>query len=175
VGLAAHPHVNLMEIIMSKIYRILILFIILLIASTFPIESASSDTVAVSDIPNVAQLEMRVKQLCEADINGDWRTWYNLSTFSLKKVVPKEEVCSYEEFEKEFTRQRNDKVKILSCSINKITLKDKLNYNKPVAAVEMDVVIQELSKKPEKRKDQTDYWVYIDDTWYWTWRGFPHD
>jgi hypothetical protein len=128
-----------------------------------------------SNIPNVVQLEIRVKQLYEAEIKGDWRTWYNLSTLSLKKVVTKKEECSYEEFEKEALRQRNDKFKIISWRINKITLREKPNYDKLVVAVEMDVFIQEMSKKPEKSKDQTDYWVYIDNTWYWTWRGFPHD
>ena len=159
---------------MSRIYLSLLLFIILLTASVYPIKSAFTETDMASNIPNVAQLEMRVKQLWEADIKGDGRTRYNLSTHSLK-VVPKELQCSYEEFEKEFVRQRDDKVKVLSWSINKITIKKNPTDITITVAVEMDVVSQEMSKKPVRNKDLIDYWVYIDNTWYWTWRGFPYD
>jgi hypothetical protein len=45
---------------------------------------------------------MRIRQLYEAEIKGDWRTWNDLSALSLKvpKDYPKERRCSYEEFEK---------------------------------------------------------------------------
>ena len=150
---------------MGRLYRILLLFVILLNACSYPIKSVPSKSEMPSNIPNVAELEMRVKQLYEAEITGDWHTWYNMSTLSLKKVVTKKEECSYEEFEKEvLTQKKNGKSKIISWGINKITLREKPNYDKLVVAVEMDVVIQEMSNKPEKIKDQTDYWVYIDNT-----------
>jgi hypothetical protein len=163
---------------MNKLYRILPLFIILLNACACPIKSAPLKSEMPSNIPNVAALEMRVKQLYEAESKRDFRTWYNLSTLSLKVVpkdYPKERSCSYEEFEKEFTRQRDDKFKILSWNINKITLREKPNQITIIVAVEMDVVTQEMSKEPIRSKDQTDYWMYIDNTWYWTWRGWPID
>jgi hypothetical protein len=157
---------------MSRIYLSLLLLIILLTASIYPINPAYSENDIASNIPNVGQLEMRIKQLYEADIKRDFRSWYNLSTHSLK-VMPKELQCSYEEFEKVFSRHRDEKYKILSWSIKRITLKK--NPPDAAVAVEMDVVTQEMSKQPVKSKDLTDYWVYIDNTWYWTWRGFPYD
>jgi hypothetical protein len=161
---------------MNKKYLPLLLFIILLIICVYPIQPASSETEMESNIPNVAQLKIRVKQLYEAEIKEDLRTWYDLSTHSLNKILPKEEVSSYEEFKKEFSRQKkNDKFKITSWGINKITLEKKQKNNKPVAIVKMDIFIKEMFKKPEKVKDQTDYWIYINNTWYWTWRGWPYD
>src|SRR4030066_2340509 len=145
---------------MSRLYRILLLFIIFLNACTCPIKSASSKAEMPSNIPNVAELEMRVKQLYEAEIKEDWHTWYHLTSLSLKKAVPKEGQLSYEEFEKNVLKQdKNKKSKIISWGINKITLKEYPNFDRPYIAVEMDIVI-EFENKPKKIKDQTDYWVY---------------
>jgi hypothetical protein len=136
-----------------------------------------------SDIPNIAQLKMRIKQWYEADINKDLRTWYNISVFSLKneKIIAKELQSSYEEFEKEFNGQRNfGKYKITSWVIKKITLKEKKKDESPTVAVEMDVFVKEagilnIFKKSKKSDNLTDYWVYVDNSWYWTWRGWPYD
>jgi hypothetical protein len=165
-------------IVMKKIYQIPLLFIVLIIANAYPIISASSETDTVFNIPNIDQLKVRIKQLYEAEINSNWRTWYDLSTLSLKAVpkdYPKELSCTYEEFEKEFTNQRNDNFKIVSWHINKINLREKPDQMTITVAVEMDVVTQEISKEPKKSKGQTDYWMYIDNAWYWTWRGWPCD
>ncbi len=136
-----------------------------------------------SGIPDAAQLKLRIKQWYEADINKDLRTWYNISVFSLKneKVVAKELQLNYEEFEKEFNGQKNfDKYKITSWAIKKITLKEKKKDESPTVAVEMDVFVKEegilnIFKKSKKSDNFTDYWVYIDNAWYWTWRGWPYD
>lgn len=43
------------------------------------------------------------------------------------------------------------------------------------ARVAMDVTIRTKAGKTEKPAHQTDYWVYSDGEWYWTWRGWPAD
>jgi len=43
------------------------------------------------------------------------------------------------------------------------------------ARVAMDVTIRTKAGETEKPADQTDYWVYSNGDWYWTWRGWPAD
>jgi hypothetical protein len=98
-----------------------------------------------------------------------------MSTFSIK--VPSEgfPYVSYEEYEKEAKRQTTNGSKMLSWAIKNIFKKEQAKSKYFYAAVEMDVVYQEVAKEPQESKDWTDYWVYINNKWYWTWRGWPHD
>ncbi|GEM_PF-5518984 len=148
----------------KEIYFALYLSIILIIS---PVMSAFPEIKNEVNIPDLKQLELKVNKLYEAEANRDWRTWYNLSIFS-KQV-------SYEEFEKEAIRQTKSNVKLLSWSIRNISRKIKPNSEEIYAAVEMDVVSQVPLKKPQKEENQTDYWVYINNNWYFTWRGWPYD
>ena len=163
------------RILLINTCRIISLSIFLLIIFACPISVVSSDNISQSSIPDIKQLELRVEQIFAAESKRDWRTCYNMSTFSIK--VPSEgfPYISYEEYEKEAKRQTNNGAKMLSWAIKNIFKKEQAKSKYFYAAVEMDVVYQEVAKEPEESKDWTDYWVYINNKWYWTWRGWPHD
>lgn len=161
---------------------------LILSACVHSIESTALKSEEPSDIPDVAQLKMRVKQLYEAEIKSDWHTWYNITVHSLKKGFPKELQFDYEKFKKDWDASKEYmeemKFKMISFGIKNIKLgnikedesyADVKDVYKYYAVIEMDIVGQYNSNKPEKINNQTDYWLYIDNVWYWSYRGFPND
>jgi len=121
-----------------------------------------------SNVPETSELEKRITELYEAEMRQDWESWYDLTT--LKSEI------SYEEFRKQYRSSEID-YKIILCGTKRFVVKpapkEKKNI-KALVAVEMDIEVEKKAKT-EKIKDQTDYWVYTGDSWYWTWRGFPAD
>jgi hypothetical protein len=160
---------------MYKLFKILLLCV-LLNACVYSVESTTLKGDAPSDIPDVTQLKMRVKQLYEAIIKKDWYTYYYISIFSLKKGVFKESHLSYKELEENFNKGENDsKTEIISWDIKKITLRtDKMkehNLDMPCVEVEMNIVLKYNSNGPEKIREHKDGWIYIDNTWYLSGHG----
>ena len=167
------------------IRKLIILFIaslcLLFLACTHPKDIATPQNEVISGIPDVSVLKDRIRQLYEAETKGDLHTVYSLSTMSLtNEIVDKDLRCSYEEFKKNYSKGvEGVEFKLTSWSINKITPKEK--HKIPSVAVSMDVFMQYKSDKhnewgePEKVDYLTDYWVLIDNEWYWAWRGTPYD
>ena len=160
---------------MYRLFRILLLCI-LLSACVHSVESTTLKSEAPSDIPNVAQLKMRVNQVYEAIIKKDWYTYYDISVFSLKKGAFKESHLSYKELEEDFKKGDDDsKTEIISWGIKKITLRtDKMkedNLDMPCVEVEMNIVLKYNSNGPEKIREHKDGWIYIDNNWYLSGHG----
>ena len=121
------------------------------------------------NLPKPEELGNRIIQLYEAEMKHDWQAWYNITT--LKNEI------SYEEYLKSMESQKID-YEIISCSaigfVEKPVSKNNVKI-KAAVAVAMDVEIKRNLLRTEKVKDQTDYWVFTNNSWYWTWRGFPAD
>jgi hypothetical protein len=134
--------------------------------------SCASHSHGDAGVPKKRYLRARVASLYEAEVAGDWRSWFQMTT------VYRNDEMSYSDFVKEVGAQEPRPFTILSWRFRRIrpesTPSDWPNST-AAARVEMDVVIEEPGQSPEKVDDQTDYWVLIDNEWYWTWRGFPSD
>lgn len=153
---------------MNRLKRILILMVLFLNACATNHSGVNVGRIP-SDIPNPLDLKNKIAKLCEAQMKKDWLAWYNLTTFALEKKVRPEEVER---------RPEEKDVNIVSCSTSKFIRKPVSQYEKDVSAivaVEMDVFGKRGSDEPQKIKDLTDYWVYMGNSWYWRWRGFPSD
>jgi len=115
-------------------------------------------------------LEAKIKALYESEVSDDWKTWYEMTSPEIRRE------CSFKEFKKDLGQRE---YKILSWKIMSIRNvehpKDTPKNIQAAAAVAMDVVTEYPDGKREKATDQTDYWVLINNQWYWSWRGWPHD
>jgi hypothetical protein len=124
-----------------------------------------------SDIPSPAELENNIAKLYKAEISHDWRTWYSLTSVEYKKHF------SFKEFEPWATKDIDYRIVSWRIKdIKSITDPEEKLHNVYSVAVEMDVVVKKKWwSEPITIKDTTDYWLYIDNSWGWMWRGFPKD
>ncbi len=127
------------------------------------------------------QLMARIDTLYAADQRGDFKTWYSLMAPTLQKSITL----------REFTADgRNRNLRVVSWKI--LTIREipdfqdhlekhagegtEVDLTRVSSAVEvaMEVFVVE-GGKTRLEKDQTDYWMRYDNTWYWYWRGWPGD
>ena len=123
-----------------------------------------------SSIPDAARLRARVLELYKAEAKSDWSHFYELVSPILRKSTPPET------FSQDFARGRSFEVvsyKILSLQALE---KEKVPPGiEAAAAVAMDVSVRFKNGKIETVPNQTDYWLFVDREWYWSWRGWPYD
>ncbi len=115
-----------------------------------------------------SQLKRRIEAFYKAELTSDWYTYYQMMSPEIKAEV------SFQEFKNKAERQvakRNSK--LISWRILSIKFHDEDNITH--ADVLMDVIVEHPDGKQEKVENQTDYWVFYEGKWYWSWRGWPHD
>jgi hypothetical protein len=123
-----------------------------------------------SSIPNVTRLRARVLELYQAESQSDWSHFYELVSPILKKSKPTET------FSQDFARGRSFEVVSHKISSIRALEKDKIPSGVDAAvAVAMDVSIRFKKGEISKVPNQTDYWLFVDREWYWSWRGWPYD
>jgi hypothetical protein len=121
-------------------------------------------------LPRVDDLKARVASIYQAEQKKNWQEFYNITSQRFREKV------SYEEFTKGFVGEYSETlISYKICDVNPET-------NLGVGAcrghrgvkVKMEVWMESSDGKKEL-SHQTDYWQYIDDVWFWTWRGSPTD
>ncbi len=125
---------------------------------------------AASKIPHAAQLRERVLDLYKAEAKSDGSHFYEFVSPILKKSMPSET------FSRDFARGRP--LEVISYKILSIRSleKDKIPPGVDAAvAVAMDVSVRFQNGKIGTVPSQTDYWLFVDREWYWSWRGWPYD
>jgi hypothetical protein len=115
-----------------------------------------------NDVPEINKLNNRIISLYAAEKEGDWDQW---SAFM--------DPIKYKGAHNSTPFSGGRSFEIVSYSISKITSVE-YNTSTPAVAVRMDVIVNRDGKNV-KEEDQTDYWVFINGEWYWTWRGWPND
>lgn len=121
-----------------------------------------------STVPQIGYLKARIDALYQAEHDKDWRSWYLMTSPEIRKE------STYEAFLKDFSSR---KFELVSWRIRRIDRIDDPERSTGVlgAKVGMDVHTQEGNGPLEHDTDQTDYWLYLDGEWYWSWRGWPDD
>jgi hypothetical protein len=123
-----------------------------------------------SKIPHEAPLRARALGLYKAEAKSDWSRFYEFVSPILKRSKPPEA------FSEDFARGHSFEViayKILSI---RALERDKIPPGvEAAAAVAMDVSVRFKNGKISKIPSQTDYWLFVDGEWYWSWRGWPYD
>ena len=128
--------------------------------------TASSERQA--SVPYVSGLKARVEALYRAEQSKDWRTWYVM-------ISPQNrEEGTYADFLRAASKFDAQVLSFRILSIEPFEPDDRCP-DCYAASVRMDVRTEMRGGPIEKAIDQTDYWVYIDGDWYWTWRGWPTD
>jgi hypothetical protein len=134
--------------------------------------SASQKIVRSEELPRLYDLKTRVTLLYRTESAKDWHAWYGMTTIALRKEA------TFEDFMKEVKEQSAGNYQIASWRILDITPKSP-PPDRPeiqaVAAVKMEVVTSPLQGHGRRNIEATDYWFFINEVWYLTWRGFPHD
>jgi len=119
---------------------------------------------------NEAPLRARVLGLYKAEAKSDWSRFYEFVSPILKRSTPPEA------FSQDFARGRSFEVvsyKILSI---RPLERDKIPPGvEAAAAVAMDISVRFKNGEISKVPSQTDYWLFVDGEWYWSWRGWPYD
>jgi len=121
-----------------------------------------------SSLPQVERLKTRVDFLYRAQRAKNAKQFYSLTSPEFQRW------CNYEDFVADFTNNRSEEV--VSYKIRTICpdTDNEMNVKAgtQAARVEMDVLIRWPDGQLKPTKDQTDYWVYTGDDWYWSWRGW---
>ena len=124
------------------------------------------------ELPRHHDLKTRVTLLYKTERAKNWRSWYQMTTIALRKEA------TFDDFMKEVEKQSSGYYRIVSWRILDITRKSPPSDRPEVqaaAAVKMAVVTSPFQEPGQRNIEATDYWFLINDEWYWTWRGFPHD
>jgi len=120
-------------------------------------------------LPDLEKLKARIQRFYEGEKVKSGKIFFELVHPSLrggKTIDQAPEVFPWE----------YDLLSWKIISIESIPFPEKLKVPVTAAArVAMDVTIRTKAGKTKKPADQTDYWVYSDGDWYWTWRGWPAD
>ena len=118
-------------------------------------------------LPRIERLKTRVASLYRAERERNAKQFYSLTSPEFQRW------CNYENFVADFTNDRSEEM--VSYNIRTICPGTDNEMNAKAgtqaARVEMDVLIRWPDGQLKPAKDQTDYWVYTGDDWYWSWRG----
>ncbi len=148
---------------------IIVAFLIVIFQSNAQSKSNDSAESELSLIPNVEHLKAQIQAFYEGEKTKNGKTFFKLTHPSLhggKTIdqVPEVFPWNYDLIDWQ----------ILTIENMPIPGKPNITFTSAVR-VSMDVTIRTKEGNIEKPKDQTDYWVYEQGTWYWSWRGWPAD
>jgi len=123
-----------------------------------------------SRVPNTTRLQARVEKLYRAEARADWTGFYEIVSPRLR------ESQSAESFSQGFDRGRSFEVVFFKILSIRALEKEKVPPGvEAAAAVAMDVSVRFPNGEVAKVPHQTDYWLFVDREWYWSWRGWPYE